>query len=336
MKKLFAWFLILCMCISLASCASSDPEKTATTPVVGTTLSGEASESLPAETAPAPTGPILYAVTDSQGNTIWLFGSIHVGREEFFPLPDYVMDAYNEADALAVEADIIAFESNTVEATKLIMGTMYKDGTKVADHIPAELYDRAVEILREGGMYMPTMDMFHVYTWESTIQELAMKQLSCDISLGIDRHLIQNAKDTGKTLLEVESVEFQFEILTGFSDEINALSLASAIDMYDDPEATDAQITELMDLWQSGDEAAFAAYLKTEDDTMSPEEQTLYAQYMQVLQTDRNLTMTDWAEAALAEGGDVFICVGAAHVIGDGSITDLLTQRGYTVERITG
>ena len=336
MKKLLAWILVLCLCFSLIGCAASDPEKTATTPV-STTLAGEtATESLPAETAPVATGPILYAATDSQGNTIWLFGSIHVGREDFYPLPDYVMDAYNEADALAVEADIVAFESNTAAATKLILGTMYKDGTKVADHIPAELYERSVEILREGGMYMPTMDMFHVYTWESSIQELAMKKLSCNMSLGIDRHLIQNAKDTGKTLLEVESVEFQFGILTGFSDEINALSLASAIDMYDDPEAADAKITEMMDLWQSGDEAAFAAYLASEDDSMPPEEQALYAQYMQVLQTDRNLTMTEWAEAALADGGDVFICVGAAHVIGEGALVDLLTQRGYTVERITG
>lgn len=344
MKKLLSWILIFVLCLSIAACA---PSEEATLPATMSTARDTVPETPTAEStipdAPVsstpveyPSGPILYQVTDSNGHVIWLFGSIHVGREDFYPLPDYVMDAYHEADALAVEADVVAFESDTAAATKLIMGTMYKDGTKVADHIPTELYDRSVEILQENGAYMPTMDLFHVYIWQSMIQEQAMKKMSCDMTLGIDRHLIQDAKDTGKTLLEVESVELQFELLTGFSDEINAVTLASVIAMYDDPEAADAAMIRMMDLWQSGDEAAFAAYVNSEGTDLPEDQQSLYARYMQALQGDRNLTMTDWAEAALADGGNIFICVGAAHVVGEGAMADLLAQRGYTVERITG
>ena len=41
--------------------------------------------------------------------------------------------------------------------------------------------------------------------------------------------------------------------------------------------------------------------------------------------------MTDFAEDALASGDEVFICVGAAHVVGEGAMADLLAKRGYTV-----
>ena len=42
--------------------------------------------------------------------------------------------------------------------------------------------------------------------------------------------------------------------------------------------------------------------------------------------------MTDYAVDALASGEEIFICVGAAHVVGDGAIADNLRELGYTVE----
>ena len=49
---------------------------------------------------------------------------------------------------------------------------------------------------------------------------------------------------------------------------------------------------------------------------------------------DRNVFMTDYAENVLNSDDEVFICVGAAHVIGNGGIVDLLSQRGYQVELV--
>ena len=47
------------------------------------------------------------------------------------------------------------------------------------------------------------------------------------------------------------------------------------------------------------------------------------------------ILMADFTENALKSGEEVFVCVGAAHVIGVDSMIELLTDRGYTVERIT-
>jgi len=94
-------------------------------------------------------------------------------------------------------------------------------------------------------------------------------------------------------------------------------------------------LNQLMDLWASGDEQAFAAYLASEDDDLTAEELPLYEEHNDAMIVRRNQSMTDYAENALKSGKEVFICVGAAHVVGNGAMAQLLAQRGYTVELIT-
>ena len=41
--------------------------------------------------------------------------------------------------------------------------------------------------------------------------------------------------------------------------------------------------------------------------------------------------MTAFVEDSLASGEEVFVCVGAAHVVGNGAMVELLRDSGYTV-----
>ena len=167
------------------------------------------------------------------------------------------------------------------------------------------------------------------------IQSLMMQDMDADAELGVDRHLLERAKAAKKEILEIESAELQYHWMAGFSLELQTLLLKSAVQMYQNPEASKADLQNMMDLWASGDEAAFAAYLATSDANMTPAEQALYEEYNEVMIDLRNQDMADYAEAALLSGEEVFICVGAAHVVGEGAMADLLAQRGYSVELVT-
>ena len=312
MKRLFSWLLVIALCFSLCACA--------------TDISGQ---------EPKQATPLLYRVTDEGGNTVWLFGSVHVGREDYYPLPEYVLNAFDGADSLAVEADIVAFEENVNQQVEAMMPLIYLDGTSIKDHISPELYDQSVAALEEFDTYMSALDMYCPALWSSLLDSLVIEQLGADANLGIDRHLLERAKENQKEILEIESATFQYQMLADFSDEVQALMLEGSVEMCQDPDAARADLEELMDLWASGDEQAFAAYLDGSDEDMTAEEEKLYEEYNKAMMTDRNLAMTEYAENALGSGKEVFICVGAAHVIGEGSITQLLAQRGYSVERIT-
>lgn len=46
------------------------------------------------------------------------------------------------------------------------------------------------------------------------------------------------------------------------------------------------------------------------------------------------MIFTNFVVDSLNEGENIFVCVGAAHIVGDGAIVDLLRQKGYTVTRV--
>lgn len=330
MKKFLSGILIFVLCLTMVACGSSDE------PQQPSVNGGENSGNNGTSSVQKAEGPLLYKVTDSSGNVAWLFGSIHVGREDYYPLPDYVQNAFKEADSLAVEADMVAFESDQTAQTKALMQLVYRDGTKISDHIPQELYNKCVNILTAENTYMPMLDMYSASFWSSTIQSMATSKLGGDAKLGIDRHFLNLAKESGKTVLEIESAELQYSLMAGFSDELQCLTLESAVEQYENPEEARKDLKSMMDLWASGDEQAFADFLANDDQNMTADEKEIYKEYKQIMITDRNLSMADWAENALSSGDEVFIVVGAAHVIGEGALADLLTQRGYTVERIAG
>lgn len=276
--------------------------------------------------------PLLYRVTDQNGNVLWLFGSIHVGTENYYPLPDYVLDAFDGSDALAVELDIMAMEWNFVQQTQLMQLLIYTDGSTITDHLSQQTYERGVEILRENNAYNESMDFYMPAMWWSMIESFGMEKMGVKTSLGIDRHLLKRARSDGKPVREVESAEFQYAIMAGFSPALQQILLEGAIYSYDNLEESKADMEKMIALWSSGDEAAFAAYLNQETEITDPEEAALYQEYNDGLITQRNQTMTEYAEAALLSGEEIFLCVGAAHIVGEGAIAQNLRQMGYQVE----
>ena len=346
MKRAFCWLLVFALCFVLAACQKTGvPTPDGTESTVEESIEQTEEKQTPTQDLPEPTEektppsdaepatPLLYRITDGNDHTVWLFGSIHVGRESYYPLPDYVLEAFDSADSLAVEVDIIAFEKDLKLQVEALAPLLYADGTTIKDHISQELYDDAVETLKGLNTYMKALDMYCPALWSSTIDSLLMERLGADIRLGVDRHLLERARAAGKEILEVENALSQYQMLAGFSDELQALLLEASVALYNAPEAAREDLTEMMELWASGDEQAFAAYLAGSDENMTPEEALLYEEYNQAMLADRNLFMADYAEAALLSGKEIFICVGAAHVIGEGAMTQLLSERGYIVER---
>lgn len=276
--------------------------------------------------------PLLYKVSDGD-SVIWLFGSVHVGREEFYPLPDYVLNAFNASDALAVEFDIVAFEQDVAAAGQSLMAMAYTDGTTIKDHVSPELYEEAVKVMKEWGGYVSYYDMFMPVLWAQLIEGAVYEKYDViNYDFGVDRHLLDKAKANGKEILEIESADFQYGMLADYSEPLQELLLSESIALYYNNESLPDEMSALMDLWQSGDEDAFDAALNPTVEFSSAEEERLYNEYNDAMIVERNLNMTDFAEEALADNNEIFICVGAAHVVGEGAMAKLLEGRGYTVE----
>lgn len=333
MKRLLALILAILMVFCLVAC-SKDKKTNAKEPEKAQEKQEQQEEEQEEEEEQeSEITPILYRVTDEEGNEVYLFGSIHVGQEYFYPLPDYVLDAYEKADALAVEFDILAFEEDTKAQTEMAKLMLITDGTSVKDYIPQELYDRAVAYLEDADLYMSMLDYFYPFVWTSFVEENMIAELGLDTELGIDRYFLNRAKEEDKPIMDIESAEFQYGMLAGFSEPLQILLLEEALAAVEDMDAVEEDMMKLVDLWASGDEEGLVEYLYEEAD-LEEDEIALYVEYNTAMITDRNLGMADFAEEALASGDTVFIVVGAAHIVGPDAMADLLAQRGYTVERV--
>lgn len=62
----------------------------------------------------AKSGTCCWEATKSGNkNKVYLFGSFHFGKKEYFPLPDVVENAFAKSDKLAVELDITKIKQST-------------------------------------------------------------------------------------------------------------------------------------------------------------------------------------------------------------------------------
>ena len=171
--------------------------------------------------------------------------------------------------------------------------------------------------------------------WSMTIDDFVYTALGYDGEKGIDMFLLNRAKDEGKEIQEVESMLFQLEMRGSLSPELQEILLADSVDAYQNSDNSE-ELDQLLQAWCEGDESTVTELLMAETDTVDEELMPLMEEFEKAMITDRNIGMADFAENALQEDEQVFICVGLAHIIGEGGMVDLLTQRGYTVEQVNG
>lgn len=160
-------------------------------------------------------------------------------------------------------------------------------------------------------------------------------------------YFLELAHRQKKDIKEIESAKYQYGTIAKFSDSLQNLLLESAIDTYKTAKDTSSKIADgeksdtellldLIDAWKKGDAEKISSLLQIEEDVEfdSEKDKKLFNEYYKAMYTDRDKNMTDYAVKALKSGKEIFICVGAAHVVAKGAMVDQLKALGYTVEAV--
>jgi uncharacterized protein YbaP (TraB family) len=274
-------------------------------------------------------GPLMWLVTAPDGQTMHLFGSMHAGNEDNYPLPDHIMDAFEQSDYLAVEINMVEVGNDSVLMEIYFESLIFTDGRTIIDVIGEELYQQLTDILLGFGIPAGLLDYYRPLMWQNTFNEIIMDIVGLSQEYGLDFFFIYEAMERGMDILEVEVFEEVIAMLTGFSDPLWTAMLEGYLDMDD---AVDG-LKELHYNWTQGNLNAIADFLNEEDDELSID---LQNEYLDAMITQRDLAMAEKAELYMSEGKNVFFVVGLAHLIGEDSVTGLLTQRGYDVQLVSG
>ena len=124
-------------------------------------------------------------------------------------------------------------------------------------------------------------------------------------------------------------------MINSFPDRLFELSILSMIDNYD------KQIEEmkrLYEIWKNGKESELIELVETDevdiDEELSLEDKEIIKNYNYEMIDKRNVGMKDKFESYFENNQKVLFIVGAAHIIGDNGIANLLIKDGYNVVAI--
>jgi len=275
-----------------------------------------------AETAAQTGGRGFMWEVESNGNTVYLVGSMHIADDSFYPLPEEFEEAFAEADYLGVEIDISKAADEAQQKLILDLGS-YQDGTTLKDHVSSETYTKLGDILKKNGLEPNALDAFKPWVAESTLTSLKSATAGYEASAGVDLYFIQKAIESKLPIIELESYESQLGMFNDFSKELQEETLKATLDNFD---VLDDSVNQMAEMWKTGNDEQLLDLTNNFSDN---------EEYNKAMLIDRNIGMADKIDGYLKSDKkeEYFIVVGAAHYLGEHGIVKLLEDKGYTVER---
>lgn len=280
--------------------------------------------------------PAFWVAESENGGKVFLLGSIHVADETAYRLPQQLMDAYLESDALAVEMDVIAYAADEEAQASDKERTTYADGDTLQNHIDPLMYD---ELRRYISDHTDDPDLLTSLTdrkpciWLSALSDIEDSATGLSQEWGIDRHFLQIAHAQEKDVIEIESSASQYDALNRIPDKAYEFLFSAYIYGTEDMAGDTEKIT--YDAWKSGTLEDLVG--QTGEEAVG-EADSDYAraisEYYRILYTERNTVMAKAAKSYLDGGKNVFFVVGAEHLFGSTGVIAQLEEEGYRLTRL--
>jgi uncharacterized protein len=264
--------------------------------------------------------PAIWAV-QGRHNTVYLFGSVHVRQTADAELPPSALAAYSRARALVLETDLDAAMAS-MSSDRVMAITMLPPGPNLAEVLGPDLNARYVKRARELGIDPDFTQRYQPWFAAISLVQVELAQAGFDPAAGIDLQLANRARNEHKPVIGLESLEDEFHVFGDMSLDDQRGMLAQALES---PDEERGRLDKLLQAWRAGDLAGLQA--------ASAEEARDQPDVWIHLTIDRNRKWLPRLQELLASDDDYLVVVGALHLVGEGSVVDLLQKSGYKVTR---
>jgi uncharacterized protein len=264
----------------------------------------------------SPEHVFLWAVK-SPGCTAYLLGSIHMLSRGSYPLDARVEKAYASCSKVVFEADVDEAGTEKVQKAMLRRGT-YPKGQSIRKNLSAKTYVELQEKCKSLSLDGSRFDQVKPWLVSVILASINLKQLGYSPQDGIDAYFLRKAGIDDKKTIFLESAGNQINLvaqtLSGKQEELLKQTL-------EELDVVRQNSSDLEKAWRRGD-----AVRVEEITRMSLKG---YPEIEKKLFTERNAAWVSKIDKLLFEKEDVFIIVGAAHLVGNNGVLELLTQKGY-------
>lgn len=262
----------------------------------------------------------VWKVT-GKGTTMYLGGTVHLLRASDFPLPAQFDSAYAHSSAITLETNADELQKPEI-AQKMMLKMMLTDGKTLKNVLSDTSYKALEKLCTSLGL--PIANLAPLKPSMVILMATAMKLQQMGFSTdGVDKTFATKAKNDGKKILFLETIEQQIDFLAnmGLGNE-NALVMQSLEDL----EKTEKEFPELVNAWRTGSDKE----MSKNADLMKKEYPDIYKSLL----VDRNNNWLPVIESYLSTPETEFVLVGSLHLYTTDGIVKMLKDKGYKVEQM--
>lgn len=276
-----------------------------------------------AAAAPATAANFLWEVV-SMSNRAYLFGTVHAGKKDWYPLPQAVEDAFADSRVLVVEADV----TNMAAMEKSTPAMTYSPPDSLRAHVPAADYERFRKQLARHAIAEDRIAQLKPFMAVSVLVFSEWARLGYLAQFGVDSHLILKARADLKTVVEIEGVDTQVRLMNSLTDADHRQIFDGTLKALE-AGITREQITGMVNAWQSGDPQLMLEIAQSYNENVPGakefEEKFVWSRHEDMVKKIEGY-MNDTRERH-------FIAVGSLHLAGPRGLVEMLRKRGYIVRQ---
>jgi hypothetical protein len=273
----------------------------------------------------APSRGLLFAVSKN-GQTAYLFGTLHVGKADFFPLDLTATQAMAQSGELVLEID--ASQADKMRAG-LQRYAMLPPPQTLDATLPPQLKQRLHT--RLDALEIPRASVQPLKPWMATLTLTvgALKQQGYGFEYATEFYFTGIAQALNKPITELEGIDYQFQLFDSIPLRDQLVYLEESLG-YLEQAGMPADTQALIDAWLASDAAALQQIT-----LKSYQHAPRSAHWIkQRLFSERNQRMAAKIEQMLGEGRTPFVAVGALHLTGVDGLPAWLEKRGYRVTNL--
>lgn len=265
----------------------------------------------------------VWTVEHADGVALYLVGSVHVLRESDYPLPAEFETAYTGAGRLVFETDLDALEEGRMQALVLSRG-LYPEGDGLGNHLDETTYRRLMAFCRERSLPLAQFERMRPWLLVLSLSAMEMESLGFGRETGLDAHFHARAVADGKEIEGLEPPDEHLALLAALDQELGEALVG---DFLEDMRRLRGMLDDLVAAWRQGDEGALDALVSRDMAERSP---ALHRR----LVLERNRRWLPRIRELIDAGEPAMVVVGSAHLVGEGSVVDLLRRAGYRLKQL--
>lgn len=276
--------------------------------------------------------PAIWKIDGEKGD-IYFFGSFHILPKDLAWRTPALDAALNVANQVVFEVDFDQAQDASVMGDLVARHGFLPPDKSLRRMIAVEYRAKLEATAADLGLPIASVDRMRPWLAALTITSLtAIRQTSRsgtkpDPSAamseqgGVDLKLWNWAKQNGKPRGALETVESQIQVFANLTPEQEVQYLVMILQQGSKVEES---IDQLLQAWKAGNTKELDRALNGDMDSFPAMRKALF--------DDRHAKWMPQIEAMLNDGRTHVIVVGAAHLVGRGSIIDLLRAKGVRVE----